>query len=267
MRIQKNLLKPAVLLTAVCLFLAAGGAAEAAKLLGIHASDEDDTGDTSTILLIDTSLGTSTFLADTGLSRVKETTDSTAENGLSGPNGLAYDTITGTAYFASAPNSGGGAVVVYSVAVDPPAGPPVALGTPDGTKLFDAAFFAGRYWYIDASTDDLHSITFDPFTDVKEADILSNGGFFAFGDIAIKDGTLYANARKDGDKIVFFSLELSDPAGTYSEHQSDLSTLPVLQLAFGGEGTLFGQTGALTVPAEDDLYYLNYALRGAPEEG
>ena len=57
MRIKKNLFKPAVLLSAVCLFLAVGGTAEAAELLGIHGSVVDDLVDTSTIMLIDTALG------------------------------------------------------------------------------------------------------------------------------------------------------------------------------------------------------------------
>jgi len=40
------------------------------------------------------------------------------------------------------------------------------------------------------------------------------------------------------------------------EHQDDdPGTTKVLQLAFGGEGTLFGQTGALT--GEQDLYYVS----------
>ena len=115
MRIKKNLLKPAVLLTAVCLFLAAGGPAEAAELLGIHASDVDDLMDTSTIMLIDTALGTAIEVADTGLSRVAEGTDDSAVNGLPGPNGLAYDTDSGKAYFASFPNSDGGSPILYSV--------------------------------------------------------------------------------------------------------------------------------------------------------
>ena len=92
MRIKKNLLKPAVLLSAVCLFLAVVGTADAAELLGIHASADNDTGDTSTIMLIDTALGTAIEVADTGLSRVAEGTDSSAVNGLPGPNGLAFDT-------------------------------------------------------------------------------------------------------------------------------------------------------------------------------
>ena len=122
MRTKKNLLKPAVLLSTVCLFLAAGGTAEAAELLGIHGSDENDTGDTSTILLIDTALGTAIEVADTGLSRVDEDTDATAVNGLPGPNGLAYNPVSGLAYFASFPNSGGGSPILYSVQVSPRTG-------------------------------------------------------------------------------------------------------------------------------------------------
>ena len=268
MRIKKNLLKPAVFLSTVCLFLAAGGTAEAAELLGIHASDVDDLMDTSTILLIDTALGTSIELADTGLSRVAEGTDSSAVNGPAGPNGLAYDTASGKAYFASVPNSGGGSPILYSVVVDPPGGAPVFLGSPLGRRLFDAAFFDGKYWYIDARTDDLRSISFDAMTgllasDVLVADILAvdfPGHTFGFGDIAIQDGILYGAGRRNlpfilGGPIVFFTVDLSDPTMSYVEHQTDDFATPVLQLAFGGEGTLFGQTGALT--GEQDLYYVS----------
>ena len=206
MRIKRNPLKPAVLLSAVCLFLAAGGTAEAAELLGIHGSVVDDTGDTSTILLIDTALGTSIELADTGLSRVAEGTDATAVNGPAGPNGLAFDPFSGLAYYASFPNSGGGLPILYSVQVSPPDGlPPVNLGNPEGARLFDAAFFDGKYWYIDASTDDLRSISFEPDgtidSDVLEAELLAGGEFdgdtFAFGDIAIQDGILYGAGRRN----------------------------------------------------------------------
>ena len=220
MRIKKNLLKPAVLLSAVCLFLAVVGTADAAELLGIHASADNDTGDTSTIMLIDTALGTAIEVADTGLSRVAEGTDSSAVNGLPGPNGLAFDTDSGKAYFASSPNSGGGSPILYSVVVDPPGGTPVFLGSPLGARLFDAAFFDGKYWYIDANTDDLRSISFDPGTgllasDVVEADLLAGSEFdgdtFGFGDIAIQDNILYGAGRRKpgggvGGPIVFFTV-------------------------------------------------------------
>ena len=281
MRIKKNLLKPAVLLSAVCLFLAVVGTAEAAELLGIHGSEENKTSgadSTSTIMLIDTALGTAIEVADTGLSRVDEGTDSSAVNGLPGPNGLAFDTDSGKAYFASFPNSGGGSPMLYSVVVDPPGGTPVIVGTPSGARLFDAAFFDGKYWYIDAGTDDLRSISFDPTTgmlasDVLEAELLT-GGFaghtFGFGDIAIQDGTLYGAGRRNpgapGGPIVFFSVDLSS-LPNYTEHQTDdPATLP-LQLAFGGEGTLFGQTGALTDPPEQDLYYVSLVPGTLGERG
>ena len=278
MRIKKNLLKPAVLLSAVCLFLAVVGTAEAAELLGIHASDDDDTGDTSTIMLIDTALGTSIELADTGLSRVAEGTDSSAVNGLAGPNGLAYDTASGKAYFASVPNSGGGSPILYSVVVDPPGGAPVFLGSPFGARLFDAAFFDGKYWYIDGRTDDLRSISFDPMTgllasDVLEADLLAGGEFdgdtFGFGDIAIQDDILYGAGRRKpggaaGGPIIFFTVDLSS-LPNYTEHQTDDPATPPLQLAFGGEGTLFGQTGALT--GEQDLYYVSLVPATLGERG
>ena len=261
---NKNLLKLAVSLTAVCLFLAGSGTAQAAELLGIHASVVDDTGDTSTILLINTSTGTSTFLADTLLSRVAGATDPTAVNSPSGPNGLAYDTLTGTAYFVSVPNSGGGPSILYSVAVDPPDGvAPVALGNPTGIAT-DADWYKGEYWYIATGTDDLYSISFNPGGTIAANTLESGAGLLAasgdhlvFGDIAIdENGKLYGDARRNpGGEIVFFSVDLEAPLPNYTQHQSDVSTTAVLQLAFSGEGTLFGQTGALT--GEQNLYYVS----------
>ena len=221
------------------------------------------------------------MVADTGLSRVAECTDSSAVNGPAGPNGLAYDTDKGIAYFASFPNSGGGSPILYSVVVDPPGGIPVPLGSPAGERLFDAAFFEGKYWYIDASTDDLRSISFlgggGIASDDLEAELLAGGAFdgdtFAFGDIAIQDGILYGAGRRNlggvpgpGGPIIFFTVDLSS-LPNYTEHLTDdPATLP-LQLAFGGEGTLFGQTGALTDPPEQDLYYVSLVPATLGERG
>ncbi len=294
MRIKKNLLKPAVLLAAVCLFIAFSGTAEAARLLALTAPPTGDPGtETSKIVLIDTATGTSTVLADTGLVR---STDPDAPNGMAGPNGLAYDPGTGTAYFSSRPGNppgpGNEPPILYSVVVDqlsgaPPPGPIVPLGnpTPADRGLADAAFFDGKYWYIDHGTDDLRCISFNPggsiSADVKVADLLSNSAVLFFGDIGIKDGILHGSAEKVGAvgpfPVVFFTVDLNPASGVfldYVEHLAGAPTLdppfgPVLQLGFGDDGTLFGVTGAFV---GNDLYYIRLlpgqlGLRGLALEG
>ena len=77
--------------------------------------------------------------------------------------------------------------------------------------------------------------------------------------IQVQDNILYGAGRRKpgggvGGPIVFFTVDLSS-LPNYTEHQTDDPATPPLQLAFGGEGTLFGQTGALT--GEQDLYYVS----------
>ena len=277
MRINRNLSKPAALLAVVCLFLAFSSTAEAARLLGLTASTPD-TADTSRIVLIDTANGTFAELADTLLSR---STAVDATNSTSGPNGLAYDPGTGTAYFASVPTAGGGPTILYSVVVDPPGGTPVSTGNPAGTALSDAAFFDGRYWYIPAGTDDLRSITFNPgpggtiASDNLVAELLTPGGdTLVFGDIGIKDGILHGSARRDpGGDVVFFTVDLNPASGDFLVYMQHLSGAPgdpvplgpVMQLGFGDDGTLFGVTGALS--GANDLYYVSRVPGSLGERG
>ena len=147
----------------------------------------------------------------------------------------------------------------------------MALGNPAGALPHDAAFSDGKYWYINAQTDDLRSISFNPggtiASDDFVADLLGNAGVLGFGDIAIKDGILYGDGLSTAtNRIVFFTVDLSAPTTSYTEHQDDdPATTKVLQLAFGGEGTLFGQTGALT--GEQDLYYVSLVPATLGERG
>ena len=71
---------------------------------------------------------------------------------------------------------------------------------------------------------------------------------------------------KTRKSLIFFTVDLSS-LPNYTEHLTDdPATLP-LQLAFGGEGTLFGQTGALTDPPEQDLYYVSLVPATLGERG
>ena len=148
----------------------------------------------------------------------------------------------------------------------------MALGnpTPEEKGLSNAAFFDGKYWYIDHGTDDLRSISFNGggsiASDFKEADLLSaSGDVLFFGDIGIKDGILYGSAERVGGMgsfpVVFFTVDLNPLSPDFLDYIQALAGAPgddpplgpVLQLGFGDDGTLFGVTGAFI---GNDLYYV-----------
>ena len=101
----------------VGLLIAIGGPAQGADLLGINRPEADSV-TTAKIILIDTATGTGVVVGDTTL-MVESSTASGVVNTIFGPNGLAYDSSTGTAYFASIPGAGA-ASVLYSAVIDPP---------------------------------------------------------------------------------------------------------------------------------------------------
>ncbi len=243
-----------------CLLLTAVAPANAAKLLGIDFGPMEPVPDTAKIVLFDTALGTSEVVADTGFTR-----DEPA-NGQYGPNGLAYDAATGVAYFAAIPN-GAGSRTLHSVAIDPqPAGAVEHLGILAGTP-FNATFFDGQYWYIDNGTDDLRAVSFNAdgsiALDTKIGDLKGDAVGFRFGDVTVNsEGLLYGSADikggPDDGKVVLFTVDLTDPdpASTYTELSvSPTSLNPKMQIAFGGDGTLFGHAsggGSTSI-----LYYVS----------
>ncbi len=241
-------LKKTLALAAVWLLVGAGSPAEAAKVLGLDFARPLDSADTSKIMIIDTATGTSVPVGDTGLT--SSSTD--GPNGVFGPNGLAYDTATGTAYYAAIPNAGA-TRTLYSMVIDPPpAEAPRLLGPLVGTA-FNATFFDGQYWYVDSGKDDLRAVSFKADgtidLDADKGDLKGNTAALGFGDISVsKDGLLYGSADLIGGpnsgEVVFFTVDLTapDPVATYTELviAPDSAQDQKLQLAFGGEGTLFG---------------------------
>ena len=251
--ILKVLLRPTVLLTVICLSFAVGGPAKAAKLLGLTAPPSGDPGtETSKLIVFDTALGTSIELADTGLVR----STAPAPNGLAGPNGLAYDVATGTAYFASVPTNGDLATL-YAVVISPSPGSVTSIGTLTGSKPTNATFYDGKYWYIEAATDDLHAVSFIGGLvdmDTSVADLLANAASLGFGDCSVNraTGVMLCSADRSDEPgmTVMFSADLDDAVPSYTQHV--LEDDAILQLAFGGEGTLFGHNGV-----ENSLYYVS----------
>ena len=191
-----------------------------------------------------------------------------APNGLGGPNGLAYDPIAGTAYFVSVPTNGS-SPLLYAVVIDPqPSGSVTNIGTLSGSKPTNATLYAGKYWYIDAATDDLHSVSFTAGgmvdTDTNEGDLLGNAASLGFGDCSANrtTGIMLCSADRSDEPgmTVMFSVDLDAALPNYTQHV--LEDDAILQLAFGGEGTLFGHNGA-----ENSLYYVSVIASSFGERG
>ena len=237
----------------VLLLLAAGGPAKAAELLGLTAPVANG-GDTAKIVVFDTALGIPTVLADTGLGTFSP---GPSANSIFGPNALAYDPPRGRALFATVPNDGS-APMLYGQVIDPVTGPPMLLGPlADGVVPTNATFYANLYWYIDSGTDDLRSVSFEldgsMDMDVKVTDL--GMGDLSFGDCSVDQATgeMFCsadNSTKAAGETVIFRVDLDDTPPIYEELL--VTTDAILQLAHGGEGTLFGHNGV-----EDSLYYIS----------
>ena len=146
------------------LLIAIGDPAQGAEILGID-RPTPDTGPTAKIILVDTATGTGVVVGDTTL-LVTSGFDPGNLNTTFGPNGLAYDATTKTAYFVSIPG-GGLPSVLYSAIVDPP--DPLGLttmmvGVLSG-QATGATFYGGSYWYIPVGSDELHKVDVSFFAD------------------------------------------------------------------------------------------------------
>lgn len=161
-----------------------------------------------------------------------------------GPNGLAFDSATGDLYFTSYR----GLAKLYVT------GDPVEeyLGDLPG-EIACADFFNGRYYYIAGGTsagfggptDDLYEVFFDGDGLVsswnKFADISGdyNSAWTFDGDIAISaDGVIFGFGKdNNGGGYEFFRVNRD---GTGFEMIKDAGYTFSLQLAFGGDGVLYG---------------------------
>ena len=262
-----------------CLLIAISVPAQGAGLLAID-RPTPDTATTAKILLVNTATGTNVVLGDTTLT-ASSSTAAGVLNTTFGPNGLAYDPSTGIAYFTSFPG-GGAPSVLYSAVVDPPdpTGTTTAVvGTLAG-RATSGTFYGGSYWYIPVGSDELHKVDF-PFAETA----LNSGGSlaapaagasFSFGDLTVnKDGLLFGHGRRrpPGQNpalctpvlcpVNFFTIDLeaaSETAILASYVEFGVPTEPVMQIAFAGEGTLFGHESA---PANSFLY----VKQGVPPSG
>ena len=252
----------------VGLLIAIGGPAQGADLLGINRPEADSV-TTAKIILIDTATGTGVVVGDTTL-MVESSTASGVVNTIFGPNGLAYDSSTGTAYFASIPGAGA-ASVLYSAVIDPP--DPTGLTTAAVGVLTGrstaAGFYGGSYWYIPVGSDELHKVDF-PFAETAldagaSLAAPAAGASFSFGDVTVNNaGLMFGHGRRSTDGLVhFFTIDLqagTDAAILASYVEFGDPEEPVMQIAFSGEETLFGRESA---PANSFLY----VKQGVPPSG
>ncbi len=158
---------------------------------------------------------------------------------VNSPNGLAYDATTGRLYFSVGEEGStssdlyfwDGVAMVFAGSVG---------GQTGGATMLD-----GRYYFVRNATSNLMSVTFD-LDGLVVAEVLVHLGFagtdtFRFGDIAISpDGTtLFGSTLQSGLTLpTFFSLDLA--SGTYTSISTTTGTK--LQIAFGDDGVLYGQS-------------------------
>lgn len=162
-----------------------------------------------------------------------------------GPNGLAFDQMSGNLYFTTYR----GLAKLY--VTDTPT--EVYLGELEG-EIACADFFDGRYYYIAGGTssgyggptDDLYEVTFDAggmvAGSIKYPDISGeyDSAWTFDGDIAISaDGVIYGFGRNNnpGGGYEFFKVNRD---GTDFEMIRDIGYTFSLQLAFSGDGVLYG---------------------------
>jgi hypothetical protein len=175
--------------------------------------------------------GTATLLFDV---------DDPVPDNVNSPNGLAYDATTGRLYFsASLEGAASSDLYFYDGSGVYPAG-----NVPG--QVAGATFYNGEYYYIINATDDLVKIIFDADGNVMNVenvcpDFADNEDSFRFGDIVITpDGsTLYGSSLTSGSTApTFFSIDLVECE--YTEISTSSAT--GLQLAFGSDGKLYGQS-------------------------
>jgi len=158
---------------------------------------------------------------------------------LNSNNGYAFDYVKGRLYFAA--NTEGN-LYFFDVGAGTTHLAGALLGAPS-----NASYYQGAYYYINQDTDDLHIVTLDATSGAKVSETVTagisgaNNRSYNFGDIAITpDGFVYAASKYSGEGhyYKYFTFDLSDPAGTYTEVAQYEVQRP--QIALGGNGEIYG---------------------------
>lgn len=168
-----------------------------------------------------------------------------ANAGSAEHNALGYDQTNQRIYFATFPvGCPSPAAELFFWDLTDPGGSPKAAGTLTGCAA-NAEFDKGVYYYVDDGTDDLYRVSFLPngtmSSEVKVADVFSDGETLFFGDVAIRnDDHLFGRAADSGAYSSFLQFEYDLVANTPPADSDVVSSL--LQTSFGADGTttLFG---------------------------
>ncbi len=170
--------------------------------------------------------------------RLADITDPVPAN-VNSPNGLAYDGATNRLYF-SASLEGAATSDLYFWDGNSMHLAGTVTGQAGGASIHD-----GAYYYVVNATDDLVKVTFTAAGAVANETTIYPGfagtDTFRFGDLAISpDGsTLYGSTLQSGTTPpTFFNLDL----GTGAYAAVSTSSGVGLQLAFGDDGVLYGQS-------------------------
>lgn len=124
---------------------------------------------------------------------------------------------------------------------------------PANTKIFNAAFGLGYYWFVKEGSDDLYKVSFNSNGSIAQV-VLAHENFtgnpnrrFGFGDISMdmRDGIIYGSTTGPGSSNrLFFSYNVYTQ--DYIEYAGNANSL---QIAFGANGVLYG-----TVTRDYDWY-------------
>lgn len=149
------------------------------------------------------------------------------------PNGNAFDIVNRRLYYATSDRK----LYFYSFDDNTRHEAGVLAGS---DYVASATFHDSKYYYICQRSDDLRVVTFNADGTVSlhlliAPNFTNSSKNFEFGDIGVDSvGVLYGSAAPSTGGSEFFKIDLSD--NTYSTIST---TLPHLQLAFAGDGTLY----------------------------
>lgn len=168
------------------------------------------------------------------------------DSNKTGLNALAHDNDNNRLYYVDNPTND---LLFYELATGSQDNIAGDLKDKLGTtkRVYGAAYGMGAYWFIFEETDDLWRITFNPDGTINaaESDIYHEGftdgarpDGFGFGDIAmeLREGILYASTSGTPGPELYFTYNV------YTREYNELTGANAtnLQLAYGGDGVLYG---------------------------
>lgn len=166
------------------------------------------------------------------------------------PNGLAIDRVDEMLYYVT--RTGSGTSELYAIAADG-SGSPSPVRSDLSGMIYNATIDGDYYYYVPNATDELWRVPLDGSAAPASYCDLGIGAELYFGDIAAvpENGTLFGVAnRGDTGETIFFEVDLAACPTSASTWMVPTSYQFLLQVAFGDDGTLYGQQ-AVSADAED----------------